>query len=540
MPDAAILDAVREVLSDKTLRASLGLSAFGLDQQDLLDKHETQLQGMLSDRSLGMSQNGPVWMDGVSVIDATITANKLVVNTLESITANTGDLNVTGTATLAASFPATTARIEMDSAGILGYNSGGITNTFKLNTDGSGFFGVGATAMTWTTAGVVTIPAASIGSLTIANVGGGILGGTYQTAATGQHINISTSGIVAYNATSEISANETFRLNAATGAMTATGSFTVKSAATGAHVTIDSAGGVAGYNATSEVAGNRTFLLNAATGAGHLGLSTGSNISWDSAGAVSIQGSLIVTGTVTADRITTGTLTSGATVNLGTADVVVNSSGKLKFGSSSADYLANDLIHFEVGTGSSAKIEFKNSSNTYNANLEGFGGSTSTGLQITALKSTDVKSKLIVTSSGSDSGNYVEATTYINASGTTGATYRLDGAGSHNWTIGAGNPGMTLVSSNAALSLAGRLYPGTGSATQSTRYIYDNGSQIQVMGGDFALQYALVMGTGTSGGWAGMNVGGSVANWSSGWAAGAYMQVAINGTVRRIPYFADA
>lgn len=291
---------------------------FTPEKSDLLEYASTTISRMTQDQSLGRVLGGSLWLSGISILDGTITADKLIVNSVDAITVNTGSLNVTGTITAAAAYPAVGARVTISATGLKGYNSTP-TQSFGLNADGSGFFGIGGTAVSWTTAGVVTIPVASIGSLTIAAVGGGVLGGTYQTATTGAHINLSTAGITVYNATSEIAANKTFELVAATGAVTATGSFTITSAASGAHVKIDSAGGIAGYSATSEVIGNRTFLLNAATGAGHLGLATGANqgISWDASGVVSIGGAAFSGGKITATSLSVSTL-SAISADLGT------------------------------------------------------------------------------------------------------------------------------------------------------------------------------------------------------------------------------
>ena len=519
MPDAALMEAVREVLASPEFRSR----SFSVDYQDLVDKHDAQLQGLLSDRNIGMSQNGPVWMDGVSVIDGTITADKLIVNSLEAITTSTGSLNVTGTATLAASFPATGQRIELNSAGVKGYNSS-LVNTFKLNTDGSGFVGVGATAMSWTTAGVVTIPVASIGSLTIAAVGGGVLGGTYQTAATGAHINLSTTGIVVYNATSEISANETFKLLAATGAMTATGSFTIKSAASGSHVTMDNAGGIAGYNSTTESASFRTFLINAADGSGHLGLSTGTNISWDATGSVSIPGSLLVNGTVTAGKISTSTLaaisadlgtitagtinasnvtvtnlsfahiqqtgTLGASQNFGTNSMQINGTGKLLFGTGGADYLSNNILHFDISSGTEdAKVEFQNGSNTPKAKLSSLMTSTRALVSMNAVQNgANIRGwmKVDAISSGteihlhSSKDESSDIADFYLESGGAAPYARID--------IG-GNPALLVESTNRRTRLYGYLYPGTGSATQATDYITYVASPIQSVRvpGDFTI-----------------------------------------------------
>ncbi|MCX7800091.1 MAG: hypothetical protein N2109_07085 [Fimbriimonadales bacterium] len=329
---ALVRAQIEELLGDPVRRAELlGMQPFGPDQAEMLDYHDSVIRSLLADRSLGRALNGPLWLSGASVVDGTVTASKLIVNTLESITINTGSLNVTGTIVAATSFPATGSRVEIGSAGLWGYN-GPSSTTFRLNTDGSGSIGIGTTAMTWNTSGVVSIPKAAIGTLTIADIGGGVLGGTYQTSTGTSRIDISTSGIVAYSG-----GTETFRLNATTGAMTATGSFTIQSAASGARVEISSAGGIAGYNA----GGTQTFLLNAATGAGQLG--TGSNyISWDSSGNASIGGVALSGGKITASHLSVsslsaisanlGTITAG-TISGGTITASAITTGTLNFGS---------------------------------------------------------------------------------------------------------------------------------------------------------------------------------------------------------------
>lgn len=310
MLTGAMLSQVEQLIEEAFARRP---QPFTPEKSDQLEYAASTVSRMTQDQSLGRVLGGSLWLSGVSVLDGTITADKLTVNSVDAITVNTGSLNVTGTITAAASYPATAARIDISSTGIKGYNSS-VVQSFGFNTDGSGFIGVGATAMSWTTGGVVTIPVASIGSLTIAAVGSGTLGGTYQTSASSTRLEFSSSYFRALSG-----GTETFKLDASTGAMTATGSFTVLSAASGAHTKIDAAGGIAGYNATSESTSTRTFLLNAATGAGHLGLSTGSNqgISWDASGVVSIGGVSFSGGKIQAGSLSVSTL-SAITADLGT------------------------------------------------------------------------------------------------------------------------------------------------------------------------------------------------------------------------------
>lgn len=401
MPSALDADTLRDIVADQVnaiLRKRAGLP-FTLDYQEMVEKHDAQLQGMMADRSLGRIINGPTWISGASVVDGTITAPKISVTTLEAVQTSTGSLNVTGNITAAAAFPATGARVVISSAGLWGY-SGASTTTFKLNTDGSGEIGTGANKVTWTTGGAVTVPAATIGSLTIADVGAGVLGGEYTTGVAGAHLKLSTAGLLAFNSATESAATQTYYLNSATGEMIAVGSFRIYSATTGARVEISNSGGIEGKNSS----GTSTFLLNAADGTGRLG-KVGSGLTWNSSGDVSVDGSLLVGGTVTSTKLSVSTLSaisadagtitagsitasvitagtflngSGGTINLGAADVTVNSTGKLKFGTSGNDYLSNNLLHFEVSTGEEAVAEWKNSTNTYYGYLSGYAGASST------------------------------------------------------------------------------------------------------------------------------------------------------------------
>jgi len=61
-----------------------------------------------------------------------------------------------------------TRPIVLDNAGITLSSNLGVNG--RLNPDGSGFFGSGSTAMSWDTAGVLSVPAAAVGALTASSV----------------------------------------------------------------------------------------------------------------------------------------------------------------------------------------------------------------------------------------------------------------------------------------------------------------------------------------------------------------------------------
>lgn len=560
---------VRAILGDPGQRAQvLGTSLFGPDEQDMLAKHDSQLQSLLADNSLGRVLNGPLWLSGASVLDGTVTATKISVNTLEAVTTNTGSLNVTGSITAAAAFPATGARIVVNSSGLWGY-SGLATTTFKLNSDGSGEIGSGTDKITWTTGGVVSVPKAIIGALTIADIGSGVMAGTYQTNSGTSRIDLSSTGIIAY-----ATGTETFKLNGTTGAMTATGSFTIQSATTGTRVVISNAGGIEGYNGTT-----RTFFINAATGAGILGVTGGvgtNSIEWDQTGvkiggvslssgkitasglsvsnlaAISADLGSITAGTINASLITvsnlnaghiTGGGTLGSSVSLGTSDFTVNSTGKIKFGSSAADYLANDILHFEVGTGDTGKIEFKNGANSPYSHLFADASSTATGLSQESYYDTNTKTfvhtdaytvagtkyaEMWMAAFGSSSGSY-SAQVFLDASsaGVSGSSITL--------TLNNNNV-LVFNDTNRAATFYGYIYPGSGSGSQATRYIKDNGTQMELA--TSALRINLTR-TGTAQNWP---TGGSPTSVIMSTDAGAtllsigceYVTVNFNGTDRKV------
>jgi len=138
--ESTIRQQIEEILSEPGFLTG----RFGPGEREELENLSGQMSLLMSDRSLGASGGDALWLNGASVINSTITANKLVVNTLEAVTTNTGNLNVTGNFIAAASYPATAARVEINSTGIYGYSSDGVTTTFRFNVDGSGEIGPNA------------------------------------------------------------------------------------------------------------------------------------------------------------------------------------------------------------------------------------------------------------------------------------------------------------------------------------------------------------------------------------------------------------
>src|SRR5690606_34342892 len=115
--------------------------------------------------------------------------------------------------------------------------------------------------------GVWTVPQVFTQGLTISDVAGGRLGGTYYTSPNASdfpRMQISTAGIQAWNS----GGTQTFNLNAATGNLTITGTFLLQSAASGSRVDIRNTG-ITWYNGTQA----RAQILN--DGSGFLGSTNG-------------------------------------------------------------------------------------------------------------------------------------------------------------------------------------------------------------------------------------------------------------------------
>jgi hypothetical protein len=319
----------------------------------------------MGDGSFGRIFNGPQWLDRVAIRDGAVNASKVAATFVIANTFTTADTTVTPTA----------ARMEMTASGIKAYGTvSGIANTQTLSIANTGDFTFGSSGSNPITyvasTGTLTVPAAVIGSLTIANVGSGVLGGAYKTASgTGARLEFDTSGLRAYNSSN-----------------------------------------------------TKTF------------------------DAVASSGDLNLTGNLT-----------------------VGSGGKINFGGAAADYLDNNILHFEVGSSEEAVVEIKNGSTTQYGTIYGLvtGSAAVSGLHSFG---TSNRAGIAFAQAGtSDALTYVSLRT-LDSTGAFGGGIDVQAAGGIDFLSG-GVVSASFAVTNKALSLAGRLYPGTGSATQSSDYI---------------------------------------------------------------------
>lgn len=195
-----------------------------------------------SDLAIGRLLTGPQMIDTVAIDNGAITAEKLTASLVISTEIIAGAVS-----------PAD--RLTLDATGIKAYGTvtgTPNTNTLTIGVNGDFTFGTGATAITYVAStGVLTVPAAAIGSLTIANVGSGNIGGTYATSTSNPKVELSPTQFRMTNG----SGVNVFSLNATTGV------FTMSDSPAGANRLDITSGSISLYKAST-----REFYL-AASGA---------------------------------------------------------------------------------------------------------------------------------------------------------------------------------------------------------------------------------------------------------------------------------
>lgn len=479
-----------------------------------------KLQGwqkkMDADGSLGRVFNGPQWLDGVAVRDGVITGAKLAANLVISNLFTTVDPDVS----------TTDDRMELDDDGLRWYGTvSGTGNTKIAEFAPTGFsLGSGSKEITYdASTGAMVIPVATISGLTIAQVGDGILGGLYKTAASGARLELDTSGLRAYNS----GGTKTVDLSASAGDLTITGTFAIQSATSAARVEIKNSG-IKIYDSGGTV---RAQLLNDGSGfiGSTSGLASSAAVSWTSGGTTSVNatnvntgslnGALLSSGTVSdsavaslaANKITAGTgvinaLTIKSTLTLGSGGSIVDGDGSTWDQNGITLKGSSDFIKFQ--TGSSTVGSILGSSGLLLSYGTGSGGGVwlTSSYAMLAYEPTAVAISFYADSSTAQVRNL---------------------SGSHNyWDTSLNHYEY------------GRLYPGTGSGNQTSRYIDDNGSNLRVTTSTLQISGA----SGTPGiNFTNIGNGGSATNWSTNAPTGAaYFQIQLGGVTYRVPFYANA
>lgn len=539
--DPALQEQIEQVLADYFARR--GGSVFTTDHEDKLDTLYGQVQNLMNDASIGRAMDGPLWLSGTSVLNGTITADKLTVSSLEAVTAVTGSLNVTGNIIAAAIYPATSGeRVLINSTGIATINASDV-ETARLDVDGSGFIGIGTSKISWTAGGAVTVPAAAISALTIADIGSGTFNSNFD-AGTGrvragtalQRVELVAAGLIAYDA----GGTETFRVSSSDGSLSMTGVFSMKNAAIGSRVEMANVG-LRAYNS----GGTQTFGISSSDGSGFLG--TGGVLTWSSAGTVVVNGSVLATGSVTANKLLVstlsaisadmGTITAG-TISAGTVNASVITTGTLNGALLGASTVSNSAIDsmsaskIDTGTLSAATITLGTGGSITDGD-----GSTWDSTGFTLIGTSVVGDQLKSNTSG---GTRIWTIEGYNSGGVSRGYFR---AGSSGAFLSV----STNTSEGAALTAANGTYQfyaynsGTGMGS-STNFAAVGASAFEVQIG--STQYLVVQSGGVR--FANHTVGGSAASWSTFSTANipdksaGYVVWYINGVACRFPFYANS
>lgn len=460
-----------------------------------------RLQGwrkkMEADGSFGRIFNGPQWLDGVAIRDGVISGAKLKADLVISNTFRTNDPTTDPTGD----------RMELDNAGLRWYGTvSGVANTKIVDFSPSGFeIGNGSNKISYVAStGVLTVPAAVITSLTIASVGSGILGGTYKTSNATARLELSTSGILAYNS----SGTNTFNLAASSGDLTITGTFTIQSATSAARVEIKQTG-IKIYDSGGTL---RAQLLNDGSGfiGSTSGLSSSAAVSWTTGGSSTINATSISTGSLNG-----GLLSGGSVGDSAIASIAAN---KITAGSG---IIANLTVSSTLTLGSGGKIIDADGSYW-----------DQTGIN---LKSSGSFADAIVWKVGASSigSIYADASNFLIYANTGKAL-----------AIGALSGAGFNLSSSGILSY-GKTYPGYGSTTTQLTYYIDAGAGGIITNG-VGIYGDLGIASGFTLNLVSPGTGGSANSWSSFTVANVpdknagYFKIRLGGTFYRVPFYVDA
>lgn len=252
---------------------------------------------------------GPGAINNKALKPKSVTAGTISVSDLESVNAKTGNLTANGTITVNSTGSIAIGKTSYadDSTGGMwvGYSGG----TYKLNL-GNSTYSVKWDGSALNITGNITATTGTIGGWTI-----GATDLTSDAGATG----MASSGGYRLWVGNATPGSAPFRVTNA-GVLTASG----------ATIT----GGITASSLT--ITGTATF----------------------SGGSMTLpNGGSITSSTVDLNQGTLANLTVDG-------DITVGSGGKIKFGSGAADYLNNNILHFEVSSTEKAVIEWKNSTNT--------------------------------------------------------------------------------------------------------------------------------------------------------------------------------
>lgn len=323
---------------------------------------------------------GPNSLSKHAIKAKSITGSMIDVTNLAAVKTKTGSLSVDGDLTIATGGSLRSGKTSYSDVANGGYYIGLDSGTPKIRVGNIGH----SAGFTWD--GSSLDVKGSI-SATEGSIGGWIIGPTDLTSDTGA-TGIASSGSLRFWIGNTTPSSAPFRVSSA-------GALTAESGTIGGWTINGITGLYLGSGASTRGidTGSTTFFAGAAT-------PSSAPFKVTSSGVLSATGATI-TGALTASSLTiTGTASfSGGTMTLpnggsitstnvdlnqGTlanltvdGDITVGTGGKIKFGSGAADYLDNNILHFDVGATATSKIEWKRSGYGYAGYLNaGIGTST--------------------------------------------------------------------------------------------------------------------------------------------------------------------
>jgi hypothetical protein len=541
-----------------------GTQQFKLDGSGITNTITMLLTGPGAGEYIGLNPTNGIWTGASTFASGpfrvtpagALTATSATIT--GAVTATSGDFSnvtVSGTMTISGSglfrTANATSRVELDSTGLYGYNTG--TKRFQVLATGDGFLGA-STTLSWSTAGVVTLSGFTANSTTLSSGSGG----SFVTMS---------SGATSFSAGGATPASAPFNVTSA-GALTAT------SGAIGGW-TIDSTNGLKlGTTTTTRgiATGSTAFYAGDATpGSAPFRVTT--------AGAVTMTNAT-VTGSVTASTLTiTGsatfsggslTLPNGGTITSSTIDINGNGAGAGTFGNMDIDgtvTLASggkivdadgsfwdqngitligtgsigDSVYWKYSTWAANRpyswIESQNSSTiAYWSTRSRYGNGSAYSWGTNANYTAQANNSTIELTAFDGSGN---DSALIMTSGTSGA-------GSLWQAYNYGRLVMDLRYTNRGAAFYGRIFPGpdTGSA-QTSRYLDDDGTYMRLT----TTRLRITGDSGEPGLWFdNISNAGSTSAWSTNGPGTAnvavvgtsYFKIRIGGTLYRVPFWSDS
>lgn len=337
-----------------------------------LSNLEQFVDNFLSGAYIQPTAIGPNTLNKNSIKSKSITSAMMNVTDLQAVNSSTGNLSITGNLVMGSAGSIQSGKTSYSDTTHAGYWIGVDSGTPKIRVGNSGH----TAGWTWDGSAL-----AIIGSITATTgtIGGFTIGTNRLSAGSGSSsVGLDSTGgstplIFAGNATPasapfQVDPNGNLTAQAgAIGGWTIDGILGLKLGTTTTTRGI-STGSTAFYagNATPSSAPFRVTTAGALTATsatitgdittGNL-TATGGTIGGLTIGASSITSSGWSVSSAGVMTSTSGTI-GGLTIN--SSDLTVPSGKKLKFGASAADYLDNNILHFEVTSSETGKIEFKN------------------------------------------------------------------------------------------------------------------------------------------------------------------------------------